>query len=318
MNARTATPPHRLYVSRAARKFAALPAHLRKAALAATTDGLKTPVCVICASDVLASGLAEPPPLSSAAETRYLVLVDVPGQALVRLPRALGLHRSEHRLYQTPDPGALRRLLTALARPEPMLGIVDAYVVGASLHLLTGDFEFRCFPIRKIPALSRLAAAERPRFKVDEDGSHLHWPALDIHLGVSQLLQETDPAFMADVAIRRSERDKLGPALRTLREDLGLRQSDIPGIGERQVHRIETGVSRLRYASAQKFAKAFRMTTGALLDDLAQRAAAQRTQTDRRRKRVRVAKSRGRPIGRPAGPRTSSVKHRHVPTRTGP
>jgi len=300
MNARAATPPHSLYVSGAAQKFAALPPHLRKAARTATREGLKTPVCVVCASEVLASGPTGLPPMSSGAETRYLVLVDVPAQALVRLPRALGLHRPEYRLCQTPDPGALRRLLIALARPEPLLGIVDAYVVGASLHVLTGDFEFRCFPIRKIPALSRLAAAERPRFTVDEDGSYLHWPARDIHLGVSQLLQEADPAFMADVAIRRSERDKLGPALRTLREELGLRQSDIAGIGERQMHRIETGVSRLRYESAQKIAKAFRMTTGALLAELAQRASAQRT--DGGRSRVRVAKTRGRPIRRPAAP----------------
>jgi hypothetical protein len=300
MNARTATP--RLFVSRAAQKFAALPAHLRKAAHDAPAEGLKTPVCVICASEVLASGPVQLPPIGSGTETRYLVLVDVPEQALVRLPRALGVQRPEYRLYQTPDPGALRRLLIALARPEPMFGIVDAYVVGASLHVLTGDFEFRCFPVRKIPALSRLPAADRPRFTVDVDGSYLHWPARDIHLGVSQLLQEADPAFMADVAIRRSERDKLGPALRTLREEVGIRQSDVAGIGERQVHRIETGVSRLRYESAQKFAKAFGMTTGALLTELAQRAAAQRTQTDRRRKRVRVTKSRGRPIRGPAAP----------------
>lgn len=302
MNARTAAPQNRLYVSRAAQKFAALPAHLRKAAHGATGEGLTTPVCVICASEVLASGPVQLPPVGAGPETRYLVLVDVADPALVRLPRALGLQRPEYRLYQTSDASALRRLLISLARPEPMFGIVDAYVVGASLYVLTGDFELRCFPIRKVPALSPLPAAERPRFTVDADGSYLHWPARDIHLGVSQLLQEADPAFMADVAIRRSERDKLGPALRTLREELGLRQSDVPGIGERQVHRIENGVSRLRYESAQKFAKAFGMTTGALLAQVAQRAAAQRTQTAGRRTRVRVTKSRGRPIHRPAAP----------------
>jgi hypothetical protein len=280
MNARTAPVPHRLYVSRAAQRLAALPVHLRAAAWVTAAAGLKAPVCVVCASEILASGPVELPVLNPGAETRYLVLADVPGQALVRLPRALGLHRPEYRLYQTPDPGSLRRLLVALARPEPMLGIVDAYTVGASLHMVTGDFEFRCFPIQKIPVLSRLSASERPRFVIDEDGSYLHWPERDIHLGVSQLLQEVDPAFMADVAIRRSERDRLGPALRAMREGLGLRQADIPGIGERQVHRIETGVSRLRYESAQKFARAFGMETGALLADLARRAAEQRTRVD--------------------------------------
>lgn len=278
MNARTES--NRLYVSRAAQKLAALPAHLRKVAQGAAAEGLTAPVCVLCASEVLAPGPVELPVLNPGAETRYMVLVDVPGQALIRLPRVLGLHRPEYRLYQTPDAGSLRRLLIGLARPEPMLGIVDAYAVGASLHVVTGDFEFRCFPMQKIPVLSRLSASERPRFVIDPDGSYLHWPERDIHLGVSQLLQEVDPAFMADAAIRRSERDRLGPALRAIREELGLRQSGIPGISERQVHRIETGVSRLRYESAQKFAKAFGIRTGALLDDLARRAAVQRTRVD--------------------------------------
>jgi hypothetical protein len=280
MNARTTPLSHHLYVSRAAQKLAALPAHLRKVAQGAAAEGLRAPLCVVCASEFLAPGPVELPVLNPGAETRYLVLVDVPVQALVRLPRAPGLHRPEYRLYQTPDAGSLRRLLIALARPEPMLGIVDAYTVGASLHMVTGDMEFRCFPMPKIPVLARLSASERPRFVIDPDGSYLHWPQRDIHLGVSQLLQEVDPAFMADVAIRRSERDRLGPALRAMREERGLRQSDIPGIGERQVHRIETGVSRLRYESAQKFAKAFGITPGALLTELAQRAAVQRTRVD--------------------------------------
>lgn len=292
MIARAASSPHRLYVSAAAHKLARLPAPLRKRVRDPAAVGLRWPVCVVAASEMLRPIPSKLPTLNARAETRYLVLIDAPEPALVRLPRVLGLNRPEYRLHQTRDAGALRRLLVALAREEPMLGIVDAYVTGADLHVLTGDFEFRCFPMGRIPALSRLASAHRSRFTLDEDGSYLHWPAGDVHLGVSQILQEVDPAFMGDVAIRRSEHDRLGPALRAIREERGLRQSDITGIGERQVHRLETGVSRLRYASAQKFAKAFRMTASALLTELAQRASAERT-------RVTPARARTRPDNEP-------------------
>lgn len=286
MIARTASPSHRLYVSAAAQKLARLSSPLRKRAQDRAAAGLRSPVCVVSASEMLRPVPSKLPTPDARAETRYLVLIDAPDPALVRLPRVLGLHRPEYRLHQTRDPGALRRLVVALAREEPMLGIVDAYVTGADLHVVTGDFEFRCFPMGRIPALSRLSPADRSRFALDEDGSYLHWSAGDVHLGVSQILQDVDPAFMADVAIRRSEHDRLGPALRAIREERGLRQSDITGMGERQVHRLETGVSRLRYASAQKFAKAFRMTAGELLTELAQRASAERTRVNAARART--------------------------------
>jgi transcriptional regulator with XRE-family HTH domain len=61
-----------------------------------------------------------------------------------------------------------------------------------------------------------------------------------------------------------------------MREQRALRQTDIPGISARQVSRVEAGVSRLRYAAAQKFAEAFGMETGALLDELGRRAPALR------------------------------------------
>lgn len=266
------TETQRLYISRAALGAAKLASVLRASIRRANPDRLGAPVAVVCASELLVARRELPKPVGG-ANTRYLVLVDVPEPSLVHLPRVLGLHRPDYRLYPTRDAGTIRRLLIGLARRQPVLGIVDAYVLGPSLYVLTADFEPRCFPLRKIPVLARMRTADRAEFLIDDDGSYLHWPAQDIHLGVSQLLQEVDPAFMADVAIERYERDRIGAALRWMREDRSLRQSDIPGIGERQVSRLESGVSRLRYEAAQCFASAFGMETGALLDELGRKAA---------------------------------------------
>jgi hypothetical protein len=265
--------PGRLYFSRAALRAANLPAHIRAGVQKVDTRGLKEPVAVVCASELLAGGREKLPDWTG-SDTRYLVLDDVPGPALVRLPRILGVHRPDYRLYVTRDAGTIRRLLIGLSRRQPVLGIVDAYVLGYELYVLTADFESRCFPIRKISVFAGFAEADRAEFTVDEDGSYLHWPAHDLHVGVSQLLQEVDPAFMTDVAIERNEYDKVGQALSAMRDDRGLRQSDIPGISVRQVSRVEKGTSRLRYTAARKFASAFGMDTGAFLDELGRRAAA--------------------------------------------
>jgi hypothetical protein len=265
----------RLYISRAALRTAALPAHLRTQSARANAEKLGGPVAVVCASEILTGARLPEPVLGP--ETRYLVLVDVAEPALVHLPRILGLHRPDYRLYPTRDAGTVRRLLIGLLRRQPVLGIVDAYPLGKDLYVLTADFELRCVPVRRVPVLAGFGAAELPRFVVDDDGSYLHWPERDLHLGVSQLLQEVDPAFMADVAIERNERDRIGPALRAMREERSLRQSDIPGIGARQVSRVESGFSRLRYGAARKFAEAFGMQTSAFLDELGQRASAMRT-----------------------------------------
>jgi transcriptional regulator with XRE-family HTH domain len=266
--------PARLYLSRAALTRANLPRHLRTGISGVNDRALDEPVVVACASEILAGG-RERFAWDARPDMRYLVLADVPEPALVRLPRLLGLHRPDYRLHVSRDFGTVRRLLIGLRRTQPVLGIVDAYLLlDRDLYVLTADFELRCFPIRKVSLLAALSAADRVRFTVDEDGSYLYWPAHDLHLGVSQLLQEVDPAFMVDVAIERNEHDKTGAALRAMREQRGLRQSDIPGISVRQVSRVEKGTSRLRYGAAQRFAAAFGLETSVFLDELARVAAA--------------------------------------------
>jgi hypothetical protein len=266
-------PSQRLYISRAALAVVKLPASIRGSIRTVDATRLAAPVAVMCASELLIGGRDRLPTWVFGPETRYLVLADVPEPAFVRLPPLLGLHRPDYRLFLTRETDTVRRLLVGLSRRQPILGIVDAYLLGPDLHVLTADFELRSFPLRSIPVLARMRAQDRAEFVVDEDGSYLHWPEYDIHLGVSQLLQESDPAFMVDVAIERDEHDWVGAALRWMREERSLRQTDIPGISARQVSRLERGVSRLRYEAAQRFAEAFGMQTGALLEELGRTAA---------------------------------------------
>lgn len=272
MQAGTAADP--CFISPRLLMAASLTPLLTRAAreMAGGAPGLVAPVTAGFASEFLSNAPARQPSPGRARPTRYLAVIDVPEPALMRLPTALELRRPEYRLHVTRDVGVVRRLVVASRRDDPRMGVVDAYLLDDALAVLTGDFEIRSFPVERVPELAALGLEERQAFEIDPDGAYLHWPAPDIHLGVSQLLQCADPAYLVDIEIERNSNDFLGTALRSLREERGLRQVDVPGLGERQVRRIEEGLSRLRPASAGHFAAAFGMTVSDLLAEIGRRS----------------------------------------------
>jgi hypothetical protein len=283
MTTRAGAAAQPCHISPALLEAASLSPALRRVARGATGRGaepaLVAPVVASLASELL-SGTAEGfPPACGGPTTRYLVVIDVPEPALMRLPAVLELRRPDYRLHVTRDLGVVRRLLVSSLREDPRLGVVDAYLLGDALVVLTGDFEIRSFPVERVPELAALAPDERGTFEIDADGAYLHWPARDLHVGVSQLLQATDPAFATDIEIERNSNDLSGRALRSLREERGVRQVDVPGLSERQVRRIEDGLSRLRPASAASLAAALGMSVGDLLAEVGRRAVQLRSRT---------------------------------------
>lgn len=203
--------------------------------------------------------------------TFYLVFADVPTPALMRLPTLLRLHKPDRRLHVTHDPLALRRLVAARSRRSPRTGIVDAYVVADELVLVLGDLTVRSFPRERIPEAGELPPEAFAGVALDEDGSGLHWAELDLDLGVPSLLQAVDPASLAEAEIERMAVEDTGAALRAMREERGLRQRDIPGLGERQVRRLEKSTSRLTSGAARSYAEAFDLPVASFLEQLGSR-----------------------------------------------
>lgn len=268
--------PHR-FVSPKLLAAAALPAALRRLAARPGTRGTPAaapPVVAGFASELILGDLAGGGP-----STRYLVVIDVPEPALMRLPALLDLRRPDYRLHVTRDVGVVQRLLVSSLREDPRMGIVDAYLLGGWLVVVTGDFEIRSFPLDRVPELAALDEPERGAFEIDADGAYLHWPSRDLHVGVSQLLQAVDPGYLVDMEIERNTSDFTGPALRSIREERRLRQIDVPGLSERQVRRIEEGLSRLRPPSARHFAAALEMSVSDLLAEIGRRAVQLRRQS---------------------------------------
>ena len=204
-------------------------------------------------------------------DTRYLVVLDVPEQAVLRLASTLRLHKPDRRLQVCRDPSVVKRLVIALKRPAPWEGILDAYVLKDSLVVVLGDMSVWRFPIGRLPKVRRFEPAVVSRFEIDSSGSYLHWPDRDVHMGPSQMLQAVDPMHLADVEIRRYEMENVSQALLDMRHERHLKQTEIPGLSERHVRRLEKEEVRLTVEAASKFAHALGLTLSKFMDELSER-----------------------------------------------
>ena len=98
--------------------------------------------------------------------------------------------------------------------------------------------------------------------------------------------------YLAEVEIRRYEMEKISLALLDMRNDLQLRQTEILGLSERHVRRLEREETRLTVDAASKFASAFGLTLSEFLDKLSERIAVLRRTVGSNRPRDHVDESR--------------------------
>ncbi len=97
-------------------------------------------------------------------------------------------------------------------------------------------------PLEKLPVLQKLSQKQRQEFEIDEEGTFLYWPGGDIHLGWEQFEYAVDKAASLKAKQQTEAFNKAyGSAIRKLRREKSLRQSDIEGLTPRQVGRIESG-----------------------------------------------------------------------------
>ena len=95
-------------------------------------------------------------------------------------------------------------------------------------------------------------------------------------MGPSQMLQAVDPMYLSDVEIRRYQMENVSQALLDMRNDRHLKQTEIPGLSERHVRRLENEEARLTVEAATSFAGAFGLTLPGFLDELSERITALR------------------------------------------
>ena len=112
-----------------------------------------------------------------------------------------------------------------------------------------------------------------PKFEVSTSGSRIHWPAGDIDLNLDTIRAHADPKVRRQhQAQLRQEAAQYADAIRSFRIEKGLTQSEVTGLSERQVRRLEEGHTLPRAGTIALLAAAHQMSTNDYLSELAKRS----------------------------------------------
>jgi len=155
----------------------------------------------------------------------------------------------------------LRRVIVANARGASDRLIASAEVVSGKLLVWSCEPRLYECSVAAVPALAALPEKSLTRFTVSSSGSRLHWADRDIDLDLDTIRYHADPAFRASAdkeARRRAQR--YGRGIRALREQRGIRQSEIAGLTDREVRRLEAGETQPHSATLGKLAFAHHMS----------------------------------------------------------
>ena len=222
---------------------------------------------------VPASELPEVSEFVSIANRRHqlralLVRDDVQPSSIPQMFERAGLRMVRNTVVYS-DPGIPLRVLTAWPQNAQEQLIAKASVSKDRLFVLSCALQPYEVAFDSMPSLKRIPVAERGSFVVDEDGSYIHWPSPDIHLDLDAIRTAIDPDAHARAEAAKALHDsRYGAAIAKLRLRMGLKQSEIKGLSERQVRRIEKGEGTT-YEALRRLASAHRMDLESYLRELA-------------------------------------------------
>lgn len=170
-----------------------------------------------------------------------------------------------------------RRVLAAWIHGAQEDLIADARVANDCLFVTSCTLKEYDVPIDEIPSLSGLPKSELTNFEIDEDGSYIHWPGPDIHLDLETIRATNDPSVRQRALVEKLRHERrYGEAIATFRVAQGLKQSEIDGLSERQVRRIEKGTPT-SYVALDKLARAHGMDLSNYLNELARIVSARKS-----------------------------------------
>ena len=164
----------------------------------------------------------------------------------------------------------LTRLAAAISCGADSERILDARLVDGTLRVVSADFKRLDVPVAQVPDLAQAEHQALENFEIDEDGAFVYWPAIDVHLGWEQMEQVVNP----DALLRAKQRShhfnvRYGNSIRKTRQDAGLDCSQIEGLSEKQLRRIESGECRLTSNALHALAKAHKVTPNEFLSRVA-------------------------------------------------
>lgn len=212
----------------------------------------------------------------TAGMKRFLLFPDdSPQEALPEKICRLGIRSPERihtpRLEVDTMETFLRRFFAALSHSPQEDSIADAWWEGDVFVILSPMFTRLKVPLDSIPKMNSASPDELAEFEIDEFGEYIYWPSHDVHMGWPQFEQIINPTLAFTAKQHSSDFNRhYGEAIRALREETGLRQSDIMGLDPRTIRRIEQGEVRATSNALQKLAVAHGMHINSYLNSLAE------------------------------------------------
>lgn len=201
------------------------------------------------------------------AESKHLLfLAGLPVEAMPSRLLRLNI-RNPHRLHLAAERSSnlieelVYRLMSGMAHVDGPQPIVDAWIENQQMVVLSPSFDRLAVPLNKLAKFIGTNEKKINAFDIDEDGCFLYWPHADVHLGWEQLEQIVDPS----AALEAKQKSKVfnkryGAAIRSIREEHGLKQSDIDGVTDRHLRRVEHGEQAASKAMLNALAKAHGMS----------------------------------------------------------
>lgn len=184
---------------------------------------------------------------------------------------ALAVSKPTESPFIAPDRDAVTRIVRAhLSGAEKAL-IATARIRGDELWVWSCEPRlYRC-KVAELRPLREMNAEALARFELSKSGSRLHWPSSDVDLNLESIRAVADPGVRAAQERHyRKDARRYAKAIRVLREEMHLAQSDIEGLSDRAVRRIELGERIPHSSTLQKLARAHGMELDEYMGRLAQ------------------------------------------------
>jgi len=198
------------------------------------------------------------------------IRADIDAHMLPQMLRRADLKALRNMLVHSPsDWETPKRVLNAWAMGAEHDLIASASAAGDTLHVLSCALDAYEVSFDEIPALKNLSSEKRA-FEVEPGGSYIHWPGPDVHLDLDAIRYLTDMDWrIKQDRVRIAHDRRFGRALAKVRQEYGLAQSDITGLSDRQVRRIEKGEARPSIATLEALARAHKMKLDPYLEKIA-------------------------------------------------
>lgn len=181
--------------------------------------------------------------------------------------------RGDFELYVAPDVASVQRLIQARRMGAQGKLIASASVDDGKLIVWSCEPKRYEVAVDQIPSLARFSADVLDRFEVSASGSRIHWTDADVDINLDTIRELVDPDIRHAHEIQaRQEAAKYAAAIRSFREERGLKQSEIEGLTDRQIRRLEAGHTVPQIDTLRKLAAAHGVSINDYLKELASRS----------------------------------------------